>query len=564
MSDALRYPDILNQYVPYFESSVENPNNPLDCIAKVDGATSIILTDEERNNSNNNNKRRFEPIKLKNGPLIIHEKRWYFRLVSGKKGEYRRSRALMDDYNLNEISKHMVVCFTPDRIPGQSTLFRTKEGNPGRIYAYFDSYLEFYNYMIKFEPNERAFYEVAFGELPQKPHFDIDIDIDDFNEYFPGENIDFAANELRDAVITASIDVLMEKSVHMDLSRDLLIYSSHGPNKRSFHIIINNKCHDGNKEAKAFYDVVIYKIHILTGSKYIKTNFIDKGVYSPRQQFRLVGCQKHGTNRPKIFYEQFSYKGITYTHVYPEDVSDLIIKKLTIIYESMLGFISGCTYLPSFIPPKPSYYNNLDNLLDLSQDTINQCLILLKEKMDYCPFSYKEVTGHYILLKRNAPSYCPICEKIHDAEHPYIFVLNGKVYWDCRRSTEYANGGKLFLGYLAIDFHNDSFPSESIQDNDSDDGEFMFGDFDLGSPTLQPIRSAKNSQPEPPVVESINNINIYIPPPERRQQNVEQNILKIGKEWAQKKYLRREPEDIQGIYKLNTVNPEMPWNAGLN
>jgi len=42
------------------------------------------------------------------------------------------------------------------------------------------------------------------------------------------------------------------------------------------------------------------------------------------------------------FLEQFHYRGILYTHKYKEDVTDPNIKILTIIYESLASFISGC------------------------------------------------------------------------------------------------------------------------------------------------------------------------------------------------------------------------------
>ena len=127
------------------------------------------------------------------------------------------------------------------------------------------------------------------------------------------------------------LQVLADLRIETNISRDLLLYSSHGSNKRSWHILINNKCHDGNKEARAFYQAVLVKVRVLTNGKYMQSEFIDPGVYSPRQQFRLIGSQKPGTGRPKIFCEQFVLSGIRYSHIYNEDVSELHIKKLTVI-----------------------------------------------------------------------------------------------------------------------------------------------------------------------------------------------------------------------------------------
>lgn len=568
------YPDILSQFTPEITPEKYEPTQTT--FAQV-GTNRVTVNNEQRQN------RTFEPIYLRknNGPLIIHDKRWYFRLVQGKEGDFKRARALMDDIPLNNIAHHMVVCFTPDKIPGRDTPFRNKDGKPIRIYAFFDSYLEFYDYMQKFETTKRAFYEIIFGELPQKPHFDVDMDITDFQNLYPGEDIDTAAETLREAVISGCIDVLAENMVKLEIERDLLLYSSHGIDKRSYHVVINNKCHDGNKEAKAFADAVIGKVRILTGGKYLE--FVDRSVYSPRQQFRLVGCQKCESNRPKVFYEQFWHKNQLYTHQYNEDVTDITMKKLTIIYESMVSFCSGCTYLPSLIPPKLINQNDLGEFPDLEAGIVHQCLSMLCEKMEFClrplgikrnfcPFTLREVQGHRILLKREGPSICPICKKEHQLEHPYIFIVCGKVYWDCRRSHEYADGKKLFLGYLAMTIDEmqagGTLPG-IIQEDELEDegGEFMFGDYNMGLPTLPPIVPNREKLQAPAIIDNVQNTflpTIYIPPPEARQQNLSNNITAIQKSWAQQKYLRREPEDLTGVRSFASVTNEMAWTPGLS
>ena len=602
------YPDILSQFTPETHTQQTNPTQIT--FAQVGTNCVTVNPDDPPFIQQHYRHRTFEPIELRRntGPLTIHGKRWYFRLVQGKEGDFKRARALMDDFSLNDIAHHMVVCFTPDKVPGQTRLFRNKEGKPIRIYAFFDSYLEFFDYMQKFEATERAFYEIVFGELPQKPHFDVDMDITNFQTLYPEEDIDVAAETLRVAVISGCIDVLAENMVTLDIKRDLLLYSSHGIDKRSYHVVINNKCHDGNKEAKAFYDAVMGKIRITTGGKYLQ--FIDRSVYSPRQQFRLVGCQKHGSNRPKVFYEQFWYQDQLYNHQYNEDVTDITMKKLTIIYESMVSFCSGCTYLPSLIPPKPINQNNLGELADLEEGVVQHCFSMLREKMKYCPFSLREVQGHCILLNRNAPSYCPVCRKEHEEEHPCMFIISGKVYWDCRRSDEYADGKKLFVGYLAMTIdemqcetrdkdHLRSFMqaggtlSGTIQEDEPEDerGEFMFGDYNIGLPTLAPVvRAASPAEILPrqerlqaaaiftPLAimgndnneEPATNTNepglptIYIPPPEARRQNLSNNIIAMQKSWAQQKYLRREPEDLTGVRRFDSVSTQISWTAGYS
>ena len=543
----------------------------------------------------------FEPINThkRNGPLIIHNKRWYFRLVS-KDGEYKRARALMDDFNINKIVNHLVICFIPDKIPGNNRPFRKQNGEPIHIFAFFDSYLEFYDYMQLFNPEDRVFFEIIFGELPQKPHFDIDVNMADLNALFPGDDINVTAELLRESVIRGCIEVLNND---FDLTRDLLQYSSHGTDKRSYHIVLNNKCHDGNKEAKAFYDAVMAKVNSYTGGKYAGSNFVDPSVYSPRQQFRMVGSQKYGSGRPKIFYEIFEYQGQTYNHIYSDDVDDLVMKKLTIIYESMVSFTSGCVFLPSLVPPKPMNHLQLANMPDLDGIIVNLCMNMLQEKMKPCPFTYREVKGHMILLRREAPSHCPICRKAeaHEKEHPFIFIIGGKVYWDCRRAGDKP---KLFLGYLAMTLDemmtsgvHPGFSSLTQDDNNDVDegGEFMFGDFDIGLPTLPPLKKVSEAKVSPPrqltpnanvdiPKQSISNIvptaklspnrepiseitcidGTVIPiidiPPEQRMQNVIGVMSQITNIMTQRKDIRKEPTNFPGVITLPRTGS---WTAGI-
>jgi len=480
--------------------------------------------------------KKFETIKIysNRGPLIINSKRWYFRLVHDS--DKKRSRALMDDYSLNQLTTHLVVCFTPKYLPNSNKPFITKEGNQGRIYAYFDSYIEFYQYMTIIDKRDRTFYEIIFGELPQKPHFDIDINLEDVNEKYPKEDINMIGEIVKDSVISECINVLSENDVSIDINRDILIYSSHGESKRSYHIIINNKCHDDNKEAKAFYQKVVEKIRVITNGKYIE--FIDSSLYSPRQQLRIVGSEKQGSGRIKEFHENFIYKNQQYKHIYNEEIIDNSIKNLVVIYESLVGFTSGCTYLPLFAPIRSNDYNNLADMADLQSNDIDYCINMMKEKIKDCPFSIKSVSGHIIILKRHGSSYCPMHNKNHEHENPYIYILSGKVYWDCRRDPR--DVPKIFLGYLGYSYEElkslNICEGEELYDQESETENFMFGEFNLGAPTLTPLKSEEKGEKE-------KNIHINIPIEKRLVKDVQNNVNNVSKQWL-KKYTKKEAETV--------------------
>jgi len=188
--------------------------------------------------------------------MKIYGKKWYYGLKQSNEDEYKLH--LLDEFKLSDVAKHLIVCLKPNKLPGQHELFRTKENKFHHLFTLFDSYLDFYLYMLKFPIEDRNFYEVILGDLPQKPHFDIDISKKDVDD---DENIEYIGNILYQAVIQCSIETLEELSVKVNIEKDILIYISHGNDKRSYHIIINNKCHDGNEEARAFYNTVVNKVN---------------------------------------------------------------------------------------------------------------------------------------------------------------------------------------------------------------------------------------------------------------------------------------------------------------
>jgi hypothetical protein len=135
-------------------------------------------------------------------------------------------------------------------------------------------------------------------------------------------------------------------------------------------------------------------------------------------------------------------------------------------------------------------------------------------------------------------------------------------------------------GFLSLGTIHDSNDSE---DDSNAEGEFMFGDYCMGAPTLQPLKLPSESvQPKRSSHTQIQDTQVRSPdpkipnefytqltrmkidiPPEQCMQNVYDNTLRIARDWATKKYIRQEPEDISGIRSLTSVSSELSWNPGL-
>jgi len=115
----------------------------------------------------------------------------------------------------------------------------------------------------------------------------------------------------------------------------------------------------------------------------------------------------------------------------------------------------------------PSYYNsNINNSSDtfipLNSKDIESAIKLCKEFEGlHFPFTYLKTVedngiSSIILLRRNSPSTCLICKRIHEHENAYLIVAgeDRDVYLDCRRN---AHNKKLFVGKLGK-INNDSTP----------------------------------------------------------------------------------------------------------
>lgn len=420
-----------------------------------------------------------------NTPIFIHEQRWYFRLKKNTDEEddeddegqsttdaktvlpasslgsvrrtTRRARSLMDEYRIEQLEGKLIVqMVTPTNI---------------RLYSLFDSYIEFARYSLKMAPEKRSFYEVVLADFPQKPRFDIDIDGKEFPGLAPevtGKNpltlsdgtilftLDQLGDFLKDIVIENTMAILEEKGVRINLSKDVLIFTSHGPHKRSYHIVINNYCHYYHKEARALYDLVMARIpEPLRGVA--RAPYIDPAVYSSKQQFRIVGSLKIGSNRPKKFSPIWTYKNQIIEHVYVEEPQDDNHAFMLQLEASILTHTSSCDLIPSLLDPNAegfmskARYDTEDISMDLAKKALQLIAATGGTTVDDHKFPYVIdcIKGAIVCLKRTKASKCRICCRVHEHENPFL-VVGGEgadkcVYFYCRRSP--ANK-KLYLGKL--------------------------------------------------------------------------------------------------------------------
>lgn len=375
---------------------------------------------------------------------IINNIKWYYRLKPNTEGN-KIKKGLFSDTPRNTLTNKLLVALS---------YFDHSTQKDYLLYTYFKSYVEYGIYCLKLPQNQRCFYEIVLGESNQKPYFDIDITTNN------GDIID--GELVKDNLIYNIVKILAAKNITVSLSKDILVYTSHGTSngkrKQSYHIIVNNYCHCNNVEARAFYDTLMDNVK----PEYVQ--WIDYAVYSPTQQFRIVGSQKLITDgkpsRIKTFQKTWLYnyelepnQRTEITSEYPELPDSPEHEFMMQLEASIIGFTGNCKFLPPF-ELKPERIKSYTETEDISINDAKEAieLIGLAGKISVTdsrfPYKFLGISGPIVMLKRTKPSRCKICERVHDNENPYLVVVGDEksVYFHCRRAPD---NKKLFLGKLS-------------------------------------------------------------------------------------------------------------------
>ena len=361
--------------------------------------------------------------------------KWWYRLV--KSSEHPGTKSLFEDIPVSDLYNKLVICLINEK--------------GFRYYSVFTDYLDFGKFYLDLPSELKNYYEVILAEYAQKPHFDLDFK--DVPLEFTNKVFDLLIQEL----IAGFKDLYQ---VNLDPSKDILIYTSHGDNKRSYHIVIDNYCHSNNKEAKYLYSHVIEKILIIGKSMGFEklynlenidyTQFVDSAVYNSRQQFRIMGSSKAGIQRPKILNESWEYSGIKVKYEFKDSIPEKAVK-LYHLQNSLVSDTNNCVFLKDLYVEPSRKIASIDFDVDLDRASD-----LLKNYDD--SYEIIEQKGSLVVLKRLYPSVCRLCDRVHEHENPFLTLRQrgGKieVYFYCRRSEDKS----LFLGMV-----NDSLDSEIAQ-----------------------------------------------------------------------------------------------------
>ena len=343
-----------------------------------------------------------------------------------------------------------------------------EENEEFREYGAFASSVDFYNYFL--HTHKQEFHEIVLGERPQK--FRVDVDLTP--EKCPDEiDIWTFGNTLRDLIIEAISETLLDYKINIDVARNILYCTSHSSDfktsksKFSAHIILADYYHYNYEEALYFFDKMIEKNKILEQS--VKDGIIDRSIYSTNHSMRLLGSTKKG-ERIKSFVSKIKYKGECIEFQYKDSRMD---PGLSLFRRTCITDVIGCSRIPVELPPKINKkYDNV-NLPEGYEQVINDMLNKYEGPGIY---EIKSATDSGIIdLGRKHPSMCKICRRVHDKIDPFLRIAsNGVVYYYCRQSKG-KKGQKhdsRMIGLIKTSQSSSSFSSsESVEIKEQEEKE---------------------------------------------------------------------------------------------
>jgi hypothetical protein len=229
------------------------------------------------------------------------------------------------------------------------------------------------------------------------------------------------------------ITTLEQRGVVIDPARDILLYSSHGPTKQSYHLILPNHSHANHVHAKAFATSVRQNV-----APEVRM-YIDAGVYNPLQLFRLMWSTKVGKGRPKVECSDWNYRGVAICA--PSPSTD----PLMTFARSLVGWTANCTPLPVWASPEPSFVPKRF-LTEDAEEAI--ALLSTDPALRTCRFQAR-ASGAVIALRRMSPGYCPLCSRAHEHDNAYLVIRDKKVFYKCHRARAEGIKGSYALGTIS-------------------------------------------------------------------------------------------------------------------
>lgn len=289
--------------------------------------------------------------------------------------------------------------------------------NPGHFFTFYKQNID------------QEYHEVILGDRPQKPRFDIDLDM---SKLPFGKKLLEYGDQLRNDLIESARKVLLDYNIELDIVKDLIICNSHSldvrdkiqneDSKYSCHIIFKRLAHANHLEAKEFFRLCVQqKIGIVQEAA--QSKILDAGIYSSLCSLRILGCSKAGKRKKQavstIKLENQKYKFESHTTE---------LQVLELFVNSAITNTDECEFIPIKVEIQEQFQPNI-MLKEGAEEYI-------REYLDES-FDFGKNEGSLICLIRKRPSKCKLCKTIHDKTHPFLLIYeNRDVWFYCRRAQD--------------------------------------------------------------------------------------------------------------------------------
>lgn len=274
------------------------------------------------------------------------------------------------------------------------------------IKAFAKSYID---RTIEYKLQKSYDYEIIQPTSGCKMYFDLDLQ---------GKGHRKKADEIKSYIIEKVKSIFINKFNVKLKSKHFKVYQSHNQDKSSYHIVING-----------YYFPTISHVKELTmktfqDSPYSKKE-IDMSVYNVHRQFRCLYSHKVSDNPRWKLPDS-------------EDEEDITVEQLL---ESLITYTKDSMLLSFDLsmaekPKSDKSYSRVVKVVNDEKriDDINIQNIENAVKL-YGSFSVDKIEEHFISLRRNAPSWCIMCHKIHNNNNAYVKCVKNKFYFNCHQSV---------------------------------------------------------------------------------------------------------------------------------
>jgi len=303
----------------------------------------------------------------------------------------------------------------------QNKILIARETINGFEYTVFNTVAALADYYIK---QEKHYFHETILSFRQKMRFDIDIDLN-------RHNISLEKSwEIVESVIDSLIKVL-----HLSINDVVICHSMGDDNNRekiSYHIITRYVCLEDHREARYTYDQCL---KLIPSEYHI---FIDN-VYKKRCNFRMLYSYKRiSEERVKRIIKTFTYRDEKVLYKYSENPENEFHKIIMELQDTLITFTIECRVVSRCV-----FDETPKEVAEISDIVVSSIVNYLSKKIDMSSFIFDKYHQGFILYKRIAPSYCTICYTTHDNISPYVYILEDRVYLNCRRHKSSLYVGKL-------------------------------------------------------------------------------------------------------------------------